>query len=126
MGCPCPGGTPARNRTFTPKKEKPPFRKDISEVVEYGGELPYEYRGEITGTLYVWNSRKPLSVRVDRRDLPGLMSDTGIDSLDGAWIAEFKKHKAAREKAARKKEELEEKSTEKPERESDEGVDNAV
>lgn len=75
------------------------FRKDLREGVTFTGELPRQHRGEITDTLYVWNARYKTRW-VDRRDLPGLIKDVGVDNLDGDWIADFKKHK---EKQAEKK-----------------------
>lgn len=84
-------------RGLKPKRNKPPFRRDLRESVTYCGELPFEHRGAITDTLYIWTVRKP-TVWVDKRDLPALLKAAGADDLDGEWIAEAKERKAERDK----------------------------
>ena len=73
------------------------FRQDLRVGVTFIGEMPQQHRGQITDTLYVWNARHT-SRWVDRRDLPGLIKELGVDNLDGEWIATFKEKKAERAK----------------------------
>ena len=98
--CKCPpGGRSVRSgaRGLRGKKRTNPaaFRKDLREGVTFTGEMPYQHRGGVTDTLYVWNTRHPTRW-VDRRDLPGLIKDAGVDDLDGDWIATFKEQKKKR------------------------------
>ena len=85
------------NRGLKRKQNPAAFRADLRVGVTYTGEMPRQHRGQITDTLYVWNARHPTRW-VDKRDLPGLTKEFGVDDLDGEWIAEFKKHKKEREK----------------------------
>lgn len=93
------------------KRDAPPaFRDDLREGLTFIGEMPYQYRGKITDTLYVWNERKP-SKWVDRRDIPGLIKAAGVDSLAGEWIdsykAQLEKRAKAKAERAKAKEEAE-------------------
>jgi len=84
-----------RSRTFTPKKP-PRFNQKDTESVTFCGELPFQYRGKVTPTLYVWTDRRKTRP-VDRRDLPGLIDDAGIDNLDSGRIRERKEQLKQRE-----------------------------
>jgi len=88
------------------KKTQPPFRRRDAESVTYCGELPYQHRGKITPTLYVWTARRP-TLRVDRHDLPGLLKAAGADNLDSEWVREYKARKLAQKAKREAKKELE-------------------
>lgn len=92
------------SRGLKPKRNRPPFRRDLRESVAYCGELPFEHRGAITDTLYIWTVRK-LTEWVDRRDLPALLKAAGADNLGGEWIAEAKERKAERDRKKAEKRE---------------------
>lgn len=85
------------------KDQKPAFNpRDTAmrEGITYTGELPYQHRATCTTALYVWNSKHPTRW-VDKRDLPGLAKEVGMDSLAGAWVDG---KKAAQAKRAKKRE----------------------
>jgi hypothetical protein len=87
-----------RSNTRGMKRRQNPaaFRRDLAVGVTFTCDLPKQHRGEVTDTLYVWNARH-MARPVDRRDLPGLIKEFGVDCLDGDWIAQFKRKKAERE-----------------------------
>lgn len=95
-----------KSKTFTLKKQKPPFQQKAAESVTYCGELPYQHRGAITPTLYVWNKKHPARW-VDRRDLPGLLKAAGADDLDSEWVREYKVRKLAQKEKRDEKKKLE-------------------
>lgn len=100
-----------KSRGIRRKQRAAKFRRDLREGVTFIGELPYQHRGEITDTLYIWNARHPTKW-VDRRDLPALLQAAGADNLDGKWIAEFKRHKAERQKEKEQRKQIKAKKTE--------------
>ena len=102
------------NRGLKRKQNPAAFRADLRVGVTYTGEMPRQHRGEITDTLYVWNTRHPTRW-VDKRDLPGLIKEFSVDNLDGEWIAEFKKHKKEREKKVEREKKQAEAEQEKAE-----------
>ena len=93
------------SQTFTPKRQ-PPFRRKGAESVTYCGELPWEHRGAITPTLYVWTVKKPTRW-VDRRDLPALLKAAGADNLDSKWVREYEVRKLAQKEKREEKKKLE-------------------
>lgn len=89
------------SRGLKPKRNRPPFKRD--ESVTYCGDLPFEHRGAITDTLYIWTARKTAEW-VDKRDLPALLKAAGMDNLESAWVFEVRERKAelAQKKAERR------------------------
>ena len=73
--------SPFRRKSARPKKLIV-FGEQGVKPVRYVGDLPVEYRGRVTGTLYVWNERHPTR-GVDKRDLPGLAEDGGRHNFEG-------------------------------------------
>lgn len=69
-----------------------PFRRKPRGPVTFGekglvqvkclGDLPQQFRGRVSGKLYVWREEKPV-LPVDRRDLSGLVRDGGRASFEG-------------------------------------------
>lgn len=72
------------SRLWTRKMTTPPprFGEKGTRWVSYTDELPYQHRGNVTSTLYVWTSKHP-RLLVDLRDLPTLVKDAGRQSLEG-------------------------------------------
>jgi len=79
--------------------------------VTYCGELPYEHRGAITDTLYVWTARKTTEW-VDKRDLPALLKAAGADNLESDWVNEVKERKAEQTRKRAEKREAKRKTEE--------------
>jgi hypothetical protein len=67
-----------RRKMTTPP---PRFGEKGTRWVSYTDELPFEHRGTVTSTLYVWTSKHP-RLSVDLRDLPGLVQEAGRQSLE--------------------------------------------
>lgn len=61
-------------------KPPPPFGKVGTRLVKYEGDLPYQFRGPVTSTLYVWTRKHPVHA-VDKRDLPALAKAAGRGNL---------------------------------------------
>jgi len=100
-----------RTKGQTRNTRRPPAPK-INTSVLFTGERPIQYRGAYTGLFYIWPLKRPATwgVWMDKRDVPGLLKQVGIDVLDGDYIDELKekmaeaeKKKKARKKAAEKK-----------------------
>jgi hypothetical protein len=72
------------------------FGTQGKEGIEYLGEKPFQWRGEFK--LYVWRDWR--SQWVDKRDVPALIKEVGIENLGGRNLDAYKEQKA---KASRKK-----------------------
>jgi len=68
-----------RNKATQPP---PTFGEKGTKWVRYTGALPFEHRGSVTSTLYVWTERRP-RLLVDARELPEIVEAAGRDNLEG-------------------------------------------
>ncbi len=76
------------SRLWKSKMTQPPprFGEKGTRWVSYTDALPFEYRGTVTSTLYVWTSKHP-RLSVDLRDLPGLVQEAGRQSLEAEGLS---------------------------------------
>jgi len=72
------------SRFWRSKATQPPptFGEKGAKWVRYTGEMPFEHRGSVTSTLYVWTERHP-RLLVDARELPEVAQAAGRDNLEG-------------------------------------------
>ena len=79
---------PHRTRRKTPA-ENIRFGEQGVLPVRYLGQMPRDFRGAVTGTLYAYSERHPVKM-VDKRDLPQMTKETGRKDLvdDREWHKE--------------------------------------